>query len=54
MAREINLNHICKIEGHASLTLKIEKNQVKKILEKIFSKKKFLVVAPAGEPQLLT
>jgi coenzyme F420-reducing hydrogenase alpha subunit len=30
MAREITLNHICKIEGHASLTLKIEKNQVTK------------------------
>ena len=30
MAREINLNHICKIEGHASLTLKIEKNSVTK------------------------
>ena len=30
MAREINLNHICKIEGHASLTLKIEKNKVVK------------------------
>ncbi|MCG8700321.1 MAG: nickel-dependent hydrogenase large subunit, partial [Bacteroidales bacterium] len=30
MAREINLNHICKIEGHAHLTLKIEKNQVTK------------------------
>ncbi|MBS3087735.1 Ni/Fe hydrogenase subunit alpha [Candidatus Pacearchaeota archaeon] len=28
MAREINLNHICKIEGHASLNLKIEKNRV--------------------------
>ncbi|MDH3353128.1 MAG: nickel-dependent hydrogenase large subunit [Nanoarchaeota archaeon] len=30
MAREINLNHICKIEGHADLTLNIEKNEVKK------------------------
>lgn len=30
MAREINLNHICKIEGHASLTLRIEKNSVTK------------------------
>jgi len=30
MAREINLNHICKIEGHAHLTLKINKNKVKK------------------------
>lgn len=30
MAREINLNHICKIEGHANLTLKIEKNLVTK------------------------
>ncbi len=30
MAGEINLNHICKIEGHAHLTLKIEKNKVKK------------------------
>jgi len=30
MVREINLNHICKIEGHAHLTLKIEKNKVKK------------------------
>jgi len=30
MAREINLNHICKIEGHANLNLKIEKNKVKK------------------------
>ncbi len=29
MVREINLNHICKIEGHADLTLKIEKNEVK-------------------------
>ncbi|MFH1308013.1 MAG: Ni/Fe hydrogenase subunit alpha [archaeon] len=28
MAGEINLNHICKIEGHAHLTLKIEKNKV--------------------------
>lgn len=28
MAREINLNHICKIEGHAHLHLKIEKNKV--------------------------
>jgi coenzyme F420-reducing hydrogenase alpha subunit len=28
--REINLNHICKIEGHAHLTLKIEKNKVLK------------------------
>lgn len=27
--KEINLNHICKIEGHASLSLKIENNQVK-------------------------
>jgi len=26
---EINLNHICKIEGHAHLTLKIENNKVK-------------------------
>jgi len=30
MAREITLNHICKIEGHANLNLKIEKNKVKK------------------------
>jgi coenzyme F420-reducing hydrogenase alpha subunit len=30
MAREINLNHICKIEGHADLSLKIEKNSVTK------------------------
>ncbi len=30
MTKEINLNHICKIEGHAHLTLKIEKNKVKK------------------------
>ncbi|MGD9276053.1 MAG: Ni/Fe hydrogenase subunit alpha [Candidatus Pacearchaeota archaeon] len=30
MAREINLNHICKIEGHASLSLEIEKNKIKK------------------------
>ncbi len=29
MTREINLNHICKIEGHAHLNLKIDKNQVK-------------------------
>jgi len=28
--REINLNHICKIEGHADLGLKIENNKVKK------------------------
>jgi len=28
--KEINLNHICKIEGHASLSLKIKKNRVKK------------------------
>ena len=28
MVREINLNHICKIEGHAHLSLKIEKNKV--------------------------
>ena len=26
--KEINLNHICKIEGHAHLSLKIEKNKV--------------------------
>lgn len=30
MAREITLNHICKIEGHASLTLKINSNKVEK------------------------
>ncbi|MFH1521858.1 MAG: nickel-dependent hydrogenase large subunit [archaeon] len=29
MAREINLNHICKIEGHAHLHLQIENNKVK-------------------------
>ena len=29
MVREITLNHICKIEGHASLDVKIEKNKVK-------------------------
>ena len=29
MTKEINLNHICKIEGHANLTLKIEDNIVK-------------------------
>ena len=29
MTKEINLNHICKIEGHAHLTLKIENNKVK-------------------------
>ena len=29
MTREINLNHIAKVEGHAHLTLKIEKNKVK-------------------------
>jgi sulfhydrogenase subunit alpha len=28
MVKEINLNHICKIEGHAHLNLKIEKNKV--------------------------
>ncbi len=28
--KEINLNHIAKVEGHANLTLKIEKNKVKK------------------------
>ncbi|MBR9706393.1 Ni/Fe hydrogenase subunit alpha [Candidatus Pacearchaeota archaeon] len=28
MVREINLNHICKIEGHAHLNLKIEHNKV--------------------------
>ena len=30
MKKEINLNHICKIEGHASLSLKIENNKWKK------------------------
>ncbi len=30
MTKEINLNHICKIEGHAHLALKIEHNKVKK------------------------
>ena len=29
MVREINLNHICKVEGHANLTLKIDKGKVK-------------------------
>ena len=29
MVKEINLNHICKIEGHAHLNLKIENNLVK-------------------------
>ncbi len=29
MVREIELNHICKIEGHASLALQIEKGKVK-------------------------
>jgi sulfhydrogenase subunit alpha len=29
MTKEITLNHICKIEGHAHLSLKIEKNKVK-------------------------
>ena len=28
MGKEINLNHICKIEGHAHLNLKIEENKV--------------------------
>lgn len=28
MVREINLNHICKIEGHADLALKINNNKV--------------------------
>ncbi|MEM0465357.1 MAG: Ni/Fe hydrogenase subunit alpha [Candidatus Pacearchaeota archaeon] len=30
MKEEINLNHICKIEGHAHLSLKIENNKVTK------------------------
>ncbi len=30
MVSEINMNHICKIEGHAHLTLKIEKGKVTK------------------------
>ncbi len=30
MAREINLNHLCKIEGHANLTLKIEHDKVER------------------------
>ncbi len=30
MVREVNLNHICKVEGHANLTLKIVENKVKK------------------------
>lgn len=30
MTKEITLNHIAKVEGHANLTLKIEKNKVKK------------------------
>ena len=30
MAKEINMNHICKIEGHAHLTLKIENSKVVK------------------------
>lgn len=30
MTKEITLNHICKIEGHANLTLKIDKNKVTK------------------------
>ncbi|MFZ5954916.1 MAG: Ni/Fe hydrogenase subunit alpha [Nanoarchaeota archaeon] len=29
MVKEINLNHICKIEGHAHLSLKIEGNKIK-------------------------
>ncbi len=29
MVKEISLNHICKVEGHAHLTLKIEKDNVK-------------------------
>jgi len=29
MTKEITLNHICKIEGHAHLTLKIDNNKVK-------------------------
>lgn len=30
MTKEINMNHICKIEGHAHLTLKINKGKVTK------------------------
>jgi len=30
MSQEINFNHICKIEGHAHLTLKIRENKVEK------------------------
>ena len=28
--KEININHICKVEGHAHLTLKIDKGKVTK------------------------
>ena len=31
MVKEITMNHICKIEGHAHLSLKIEKNKVVKV-----------------------
>lgn len=30
MTKEITMNHICKIEGHAHLSLKIEKNKVER------------------------
>ena len=36
MTKEININHISKIEGHAKLNIKIEKSEVKKVELKIF------------------
>ena len=39
--RKIELNHITKIEGHAELTVKIEKSEVKKVNLKVFEGARF-------------
>jgi len=50
MAREINLNHICKIEGHASLDLKIEANKVTKCHLKASEGARFFEGLVVGKP----
>ncbi len=49
MTKEINLNHICKIEGHAHLTLKIEKNKVKKCKQKAAEGARFFEALVLGK-----
>ena len=54
MTKTINLNHISKIEGHAKLNIKIDKNVVKHVKLTMFEGARFFEGIVKGDKKIST